>query len=115
MTIRARVVAIMEHRMTRNEKLARWAGWKPYRRGVWIGPGGTRTSDGIPDYEHSLDACMELVEKMNALGYQIILGQHWDLSQWECEILHRARDGWAESAMTAPQAICAAVEQIIDG
>lgn len=111
--------------MTRNEKLARWAGWE---HRLCVSPSHTR--DPVlrnyawfkdsrklmtpPDYEYSLDACIELLNKLDA-EFDIELIS--DRADWTCYIYSRdSRELiFTGSSILLPQAICAAVEKIIDG
>lgn len=102
---------------TRNIRLAIWVGWKKELSGwmpeepVWTR--GNAEASTIPDYEHSLDACMELIEKAREMG-------------WECGLRFGALDSTAAltnhdrlqtihlDAPTPAQAICAAILALIE-
>ena len=115
----------------RNRKLAEWCGWKPgsgeksianVDPEYWVNPvgDGYYLTDELPDYENSLDACMELVEKAAQTGREyFLIGRERVGEPWEVEILvHPNSDVILPSACaeadTMPLAICAAIEKLIE-
>ena len=114
--------------MTRNEKFARWMGWTDLNTedGITCGTNPNLDADLqekgrgqflIPDYENSIDACMELVAKVRAMGWEFTLETYQD--DW-----YRATFGHEKLPMEAytphssdtnpALAICAAVEDVME-
>ena len=118
-----------------NERRAVWAGWEYLTNigGYWKNPATGKIlqkREGVPDYEHSLDSCVELIEKAKELGWEFrlfncgaaytelgkvygaaIIGEGWPICD-ECseELLSPSDCDYAE---TPSKAICAAVDKLI--
>lgn len=106
-----------------NERRARWAGWT-ISTIFWKTPKG-RLDGCYPNYETSLDACKELVEKAKALTEKAEVGFYfslvWENNRWEAGIdwcygdaANTQHEEILEYAETPELAICAAIDKLID-
>lgn len=100
-----------------NERRARWVGWMLTAVG-WRHPATNRRLAMPPNYETSLDACLELIEKAKELGWECKLMWHSDNTctfelMWPGAI-GTPRQYFEEEAETPALAICKAIDKLID-
>ena len=100
-----------------NEKLARWAGFRPVMGQlsvqIWSTPDGvhiTRSSD-MPDFTSDLNACFKwLVPKLQSMSLRMPATLRGDYT-FICDIQGMRYSGHAQ---TPALALCRAIEQLID-